>query len=63
MWFAPFLNLPEWVLDRDVAVYSDGQQTENGALGEHEDEASDKQAAMKFSTETHTAEKYMKKLI
>lgn len=37
---------PEWDLDCDVAVDSDGQQAEDGALREHEDEAGNKQAAM-----------------
>lgn len=46
---------PEWVLDCDVAVHSNSQQTKNGALGENEDEASNEQAPMEFSTETHTA--------
>lgn len=45
---------PEWVLDGDVAVYSDGQQTEDGALGEYEDEAGDEQAAKEVGTETGT---------
>lgn len=45
---------PEWVLDSDVAVYSDGQQAEDGALGEYEDEASDEQAAKEVGTEAGT---------
>ncbi len=42
---------PEGVLDSDVAVYSDSQQAEDGALGEYEDEASDEQAAIEVGTE------------
>lgn len=42
---------PEWVLDGDVAVHGDGQQAEDGALGEHEDEASDEQAAVEVGAE------------
>lgn len=42
---------PEWVLDSDVAVHSDSQQAEDGALGEHKDEASDEQAAVEVGTE------------
>lgn len=43
---------PEWFLDGDVAVHSDGQQAEYGALGEHKNEASDEQAAVEVGTKT-----------
>lgn len=42
---------PEWVLDSDVAVHSNSQQAEDGALGEDEHEASDEQAAEEVGTE------------
>ena len=42
---------PEWVLDGDVAVHGDGQQAEDGALGEYEDEARDEQAAEEVGAE------------
>ena len=45
---------PEWVLYSDVAVDSDGQQAEDGALGEDEDEAGDEEAAEKVGTEADT---------
>lgn len=53
MWPLCFFS-PEWVLDGDVAVYSDGHQAEDGALGEDEDEASDEQAAEEVGTEAGT---------
>lgn len=48
------LPSPERVLDCNVAVYSDGQQAEDGALSEYEDEASDEQAAEEVGTEAGT---------
>lgn len=45
---------PEWFLDSDVAVHSDSQQAENGALGEHQDETGDEQAAVEVGTEAGT---------
>ena len=45
---------PEWVLDSDVAVHSDGQQAEDGALGKYEDEARDEQAAEEVGTKANT---------
>lgn len=48
------LHSPERVLDCNVAVQSDGQQTEDGALCEHEEKAGDEQAAVKVGAETHT---------
>lgn len=51
--FHYFLS-PEWVFDCNVAVHSNSQQTKDGALSEHEDEASDEQAAVEICTETST---------
>lgn len=42
---------PERVLDSNVSVHSDGQQAKDGALGEHEDEAGNKEASIEVSTE------------
>ena len=44
--------LPERELDGDVAVYGDGQQAEDGALGEDQHEAGDKQASVELGAET-----------
>ena len=52
------LPSPERVLDGDVAVHSDGQKAEDGALGEHEHEAGDEQAAVEVCTEAGAASKY-----
>ena len=45
---------PEWVFYCNVAVHSNSQQTEDGALSEHKDKASDEQAAIEVTTEAHT---------
>lgn len=53
-WGRPSLLSPERILDCDIAVHSDGQQTEDGALCEHEQKAGDEQATVKVGTEPHT---------
>lgn len=46
------VHWPEWDLDGDVAVDSDGQQAEDGALGEDQHKAGDEQAAVEVGAET-----------
>ena len=47
----PLLRSPERSLDGNVAVHSDGQQAEDGALSEHQHEAGNEQAAMEVGAE------------
>ena len=42
---------PQGDLDGDVAVYGDGQQAENGALGEYQHETSDEQTPVEVGAE------------
>lgn len=44
-------SLPEWYLDRDVTVYGNGQQAEDGVLCENQHEAGDEQAAIEVGAE------------
>lgn len=49
---AALLPIPERDLDGDVTVDSDGQQAKDGALGQDQHEAGDKEAAVELGAES-----------